>query len=88
MSLPRVSLGIIPATAGLGAHTQTSFWIFDEVLVQVETLTAGLDIVRAEEIELYATAFEQMRSMATFGRNAKALIARARYEFLRQSTIS
>jgi transcriptional regulator with XRE-family HTH domain len=42
MSLPRVSLGIIPSTSGLDGHNQTSFWIFDDTLVQVETLTTGL----------------------------------------------
>lgn len=88
MDLPRVSLGIVPATAGLGAHTQTAFLIFDDVLVRVETLTAGLDITRAEEIELYVAAFEQMRDAAAFGRNARALIAKARQEFVQQSATS
>ena len=84
MELPRVSLGIIPATSGMGAHTQSSFWIFDDTLVQVETLTAGLDISRPEEIELYLRTFDRMRRAAAFGRNAKALIAKARYEFVQQ----
>jgi transcriptional regulator with XRE-family HTH domain len=88
MDLPRVSVGIIPATAGMGAHTQTAFWIYDDSLVQVETLTAGLDITRPEEIELYVTVFEQMKRTAMFGRNAKALIARARHELLQQSATS
>jgi hypothetical protein len=88
MDLLRVSLGIVPATAGLGAHTQTAFWIFDDVLVRVETLTAGLDITRAEEIELYIAAFERMRDAAAFGRNARALIAKARHEFVQQSATS
>jgi transcriptional regulator with XRE-family HTH domain len=85
MGLTRVSLGIIPATSGMGGHTQTSFWIFDDSLVQVETLTSGLDITRPEEIELYLTTFERMRQAAVFGRNAKALIAKARYDLLQQS---
>lgn len=85
MELPRVSLGIIPATRGMGAHTQSPFWIFDDTLVQVETLTAGLDITRPEEIELYIKAFDRMRRAAVFGRNAKALISSARTEFLQQA---
>jgi transcriptional regulator with XRE-family HTH domain len=88
MSLPRVSLGLIPATVGLDGHSQTSFWIFDESLVQVETLTTGLDITRPEEIELYVAAFERMRRAAVFGRNAKALIGRARDDLLQQSATS
>ena len=88
MSLPRVSLGIIPATSGLDGHNQTSFWIFDESLVQVETLTTGLDITRPEEIALYGAAFERMRRAAVFGRDAKTMIGRARSELLQQSATS
>jgi hypothetical protein len=50
MALTSVSIGIIPATAGLGAHTQTAFWIFDDDLVKVETLTAALDITRPDGV--------------------------------------
>jgi transcriptional regulator with XRE-family HTH domain len=88
MRLPRVSLGLIPATSGLDGHSQTSFWIFDESLVQVETLTTGLDVTRPEEIELYLAAFERMRRTAVFGRNAKALIGQARDELLQQPSAS
>ncbi|MGI5243108.1 helix-turn-helix domain-containing protein [Dactylosporangium sp. CA-139066] len=88
INLPRVSLGLIPAATGLDGHSQTSFWIFDDSLVQVETLTTGLDITRPEEIELYAAAFERMRRTAVFGRNAKALIGRARDKLLQQPATS
>jgi transcriptional regulator with XRE-family HTH domain len=82
MSMPNVSVGIIPASAGLGAHTQTAFWIFDEDLVKVETLTAALDITRPVEIAVYVTAFGQMQRTALFGADARTLILRARDRFL------
>jgi transcriptional regulator with XRE-family HTH domain len=82
MTLANVSVGIIPATAGLGAHTQTAFWIFDNDLVKVETLTAALDITRPDEIDIYVTVFDQMRQAAKFGPSAKALIIKARDELL------
>lgn len=82
MALTNVSIGIIPATAGLGAHTQTAFWIFDDDLVKVETLTAALDITRPDEIEIYVTVFEQMRRAAKYGRSARELILKARDELL------
>jgi transcriptional regulator with XRE-family HTH domain len=82
MALTNVSIGIIPAAAGLGAHTQTAFWIFDDDLVKVETLTAALDITRLDEIEIYVTVFDQMRRVARYGRSAKALILKARDELL------
>jgi Domain of unknown function (DUF5753) len=82
MALTNVSIGIIPAAAGLGAHTQTAFWIFDDDLVKVETLTAALDITRPDEIEIYVTVFDQMRRAARYGRRARALILKARDELL------
>ncbi len=82
MALTNVSIGIIPATAGLGAHTQTAFWIFDDNLVKVETLTAALDITRPDEIEIYVTVFEQLQRAARYGRSARALILKARDELL------
>lgn len=82
MALTNVSIGIIPATAGLGAHTQTAFWIFDDDLVKVETLTAALDITRPDEIEIYVTVFEQMQRAARYGRRARSLILKARDELL------
>jgi hypothetical protein len=82
MALKNVSIGIIPASTGLGAHTQTAFWIFDEDLVKVETLTAALDITRPDEIEIYVTVFDQMRRAARYGRSARSLILKARDELL------
>lgn len=82
MTLANVSIGIIPAAAGLGAHTQTAFWIFDNDLVKVETLTAALDITRPDEIDIYVTVFDQMQRIAKYGRNARALIHQARDELL------
>jgi transcriptional regulator with XRE-family HTH domain len=82
MSMPNILLGILPATAGLGAHTQTAFWIFDDNPVKVETLTAALDITRPAEIALYATAFAQMRQVAVYGDTARALILQTRDELL------
>ena len=83
MALANVSIGIIPAAGGLGAHTQTAFWIFDDDLVKVETLTAALDITRPDEIEIYVTVFGQMRKAARYGRSARALILKARDELLK-----
>lgn len=82
MALPNVSLGIIPASSGMGAHTQTAFWIFDDELVKVETLTAALDITRPSEIQIYVTVFNEMRESAVYGTAAQTLILKARDECL------
>ncbi|HXL87941.1 MAG TPA: helix-turn-helix transcriptional regulator [Streptosporangiaceae bacterium] len=81
MSLPAVSLGIIPATAERHSLTQGPFWIFGQSRVQVETVSAGLDITQPGEVALYIRVFEHLQRSASYGRDARALIQRALNEF-------
>jgi transcriptional regulator with XRE-family HTH domain len=78
MTLPTVSVGVVPAGAPRSSFTQGNFWIFDSSRVQVETVSAGLDITQPGEIALYTRAFERLGRSASFGRDARALIGRAR----------
>jgi transcriptional regulator with XRE-family HTH domain len=77
ISLPRVSLGIIPQTAPRRTFTQVGFWIYDNTIVGVETPTAKLEITQPREIRLYAGMFEHLRQSAVHGSQARALITRA-----------
>lgn len=77
MSLPRVSLGIIPAGGVRHALTQGSFWIFDDDRVQVEGVSAGLDITQPREVEVYVRAFSLLQRSAVNGQPARELINRA-----------
>jgi hypothetical protein len=76
-SLPAVSLGIIPASGQRHSLTQGSFWIFDDSRVQVETVSAGLDITQPGEVTLYTHAFERLHHAACHGSDARSLIKRA-----------
>jgi transcriptional regulator with XRE-family HTH domain len=77
MSLPRVSLGIIPATAPRAIFASVGFWIYDDALVGVETPTAALEITQPREIRLYAKMFDQLRHTAVYGAPARTLITKA-----------
>ena len=77
MSLPAVKLGIIPARGKRHGRANCSFWIFDDAQVQVDTVSAGLDITQPAEIALYAQVFELLQRSAVYGHDARALIARA-----------
>ncbi len=77
MSLPRVSLGIIPAAGPRHCLAQGSFWIFDEHRVQTEGISAGLDITQPREIALHAKAFTILQQSAVYGRSARDLIRQA-----------
>jgi transcriptional regulator with XRE-family HTH domain len=75
-ALPNVRLGIIPfETAYLVAPTH-GFWLLDNDRVMVETFSAELNLSQPQEIELYGGIFEQMASVASYGRSARAVITR------------
>lgn len=77
-ALPAVSLGIIPAaTRERGMWPQEVFHIYDDTLVSVELLSARVTVTQPSEIALYLTAFEQLRSMAVYGAEARALVVNA-----------
>jgi transcriptional regulator with XRE-family HTH domain len=77
MSLPTVSLGVIPRTVHRRMWTLEGFLAFDDVQVQVETLSANIIITRSSEIALYLRAFERLAKMAVYGAKARALILEA-----------
>jgi transcriptional regulator with XRE-family HTH domain len=77
-ALPQVSFGIIPtATRERAMWPQETFTAHDDTLVSVELATAEVNITQPSEIALYVKAFEQLRSMAVYGAEARALIVKA-----------
>lgn len=77
MSLPRVSIGIIPAMGERHSLTQGSFWMFDDSQVRIETVSASLSITQPRDIALYSRIFELLQRSAVHGREARQLITRA-----------
>nr|MDT0660019.1 helix-turn-helix transcriptional regulator [Micromonospora sp. DSM 115978] len=76
MSLPNVSVGIVPLMTERPAVASAGFWVFDNSLVALETPTASIEVTRPQEIELYGRMFERLQVAARYGREARALIAR------------
>lgn len=83
MSLPRVSLGIIPGTALHTVFTSAGFWIYDDAMVRVETPTASSEVTQPREVRLYAKMFEQLQLSAVYGAEARALVTRAMADLAR-----
>jgi len=77
MSLHRLSLGIIPSSAERHTWPSAGFWIFDDALVQVETVTAELSVTQHREVAVYAQRFGLLQRSAVYGQDARALIAEA-----------
>ena len=77
MSLPGVSVGIIPPMTVRKIWPGEPFWMFDNHTVRIEITSAHLTITRPQEIALYASAFEWLRQSAVYGATARELVTRA-----------
>ena len=77
MSIPTVSLWVIPMMTERTAVASAGFWIFDDSLVALETPTASIEVTRPQEIELYTRMFEHLKAPALYGAPARALIIKA-----------
>ena len=77
MSLPSVSLGIIPNSADRTIWPLEAFYVFDASLVTVELLTAEVNVTTPGEISDYAHAFADLAKSAVYGQRARALVTSA-----------
>lgn len=76
MSLPNVSLGIIPLMTQRLAVGSAGFWIFDDTLVALETPTASIEVTQPQECLLYARMFEALKTTAVYGPHARNIIVK------------
>ncbi|MGV9425302.1 helix-turn-helix domain-containing protein [Streptomyces sp. NPDC003656] len=77
MSLPAVSLGVVPFTATRRMWPLETFSLYDNAQAQVELLTAAVNVTAPSEIEQYARAFERLSEVAVYGGSARTLITQA-----------
>jgi hypothetical protein len=77
MSLPSVSLGVIPFSDRRGLWPVESFNIYDGETVLVELLTAAVTIKPPSQVKEYVAAFERLSESAVYGAPARMLITSA-----------
>ena len=78
MSLPSVTLGIIPFSADRSVlHPVEMFFLHDDAQVNVELVSGWLRVTQPSEVEMYADAFRRLSEMAVYGGAARALIGQA-----------
>ncbi len=78
IGLDTVELGIIPLAAPLRRAPSHGFWIYDQRLVIVETISTEMWLDDADSITLYERAWEWLRESALYETQARRLIGRAR----------
>jgi transcriptional regulator with XRE-family HTH domain len=77
ISLPSVSLGVIPSNVRRRLWTMETFSIYDDKRVFIELLSAGVTVTQPREIALYIKGFTELAAHAVFGGEARALITAA-----------
>jgi transcriptional regulator with XRE-family HTH domain len=75
--LSNVRLGIIPFERRTALAPEHSFWVYDDDLVLVETVSAQLNLQQQQEIELHTKVFESMALDADHDQKARAVLHRA-----------
>lgn len=73
-TLPNVRLGVIAFSTAFVAAPWHGFWLLDEDLVMVETVSAELNLAQPQEIKTYAQVFAAQAAVASYGAAARAII--------------
>jgi hypothetical protein len=81
LRVPRLRIGIIPFDAPYRVPLDNGFWLMDDALVQFDTYSMEMSLVRPDEIELYGRAFERLAALAVYGAEARAIVEGARDRF-------
>lgn len=73
-TLPNVRFGIIPFDQPLIVTPKHPFGIYDDRLVDVETVSALLQLTQGAEVEAYVAAFDALERAAVHGERARAVL--------------
>lgn len=77
MSLPSLSLGVLPANPDRRQWPMEMFTMYDLEQVEIELLSARVTITAPSEIKLYAAAWDDVHAMAVHGAAARQRISAA-----------
>ncbi|SMF23533.1 helix-turn-helix transcriptional regulator [Streptomyces sp. Amel2xC10] len=77
MTLPSVSLGVIPFAAERTVWPMATFTVFDDRRVHADSLDAAATHVQPSTVALYVKAFDRLTRNAVYGADARAVIASA-----------
>jgi uncharacterized protein DUF5753/helix-turn-helix protein len=78
MSLPTLTLGVIPLDADRGGmRPRETFIITDDMVVNLELVSGYLTITNSTEVAMYAGVFERLLALAVHGQRCRELLRRA-----------
>ncbi|GAA1685504.1 helix-turn-helix transcriptional regulator [Nonomuraea maheshkhaliensis] len=83
-TLPNVEFGVIPFGTELPANPVNGFWIYNEAMVAVATMTKDLILRDPDDIAFYVRAFDDYAKVAEFEESGREVIM-AIHEYRKQS---
>ncbi|SDJ98873.1 Helix-turn-helix domain-containing protein [Nonomuraea maritima] len=85
-TLPNVDFGVLPFDAELPASPIHGFWIYDDSMVGLATMTKDLNLRDSDDIAFYARAFDDFAEVAKFGESGRQVIMRILTDFQQRSS--
>jgi len=82
-TMKQVRFGVVPFSASYVRAPLHGFWIYDQDVVSVETLSAFLRLSEPTEISSYLSVFAQFAELAAYGAQARAIVTDALDDLVR-----
>ncbi|GAA4955720.1 transcriptional regulator with XRE-family HTH domain [Nonomuraea thailandensis] len=84
-TLPNVEFGVIPFGTELPANPVNGFWIYNEAMVAVATMTKDLILRDPDDISFYVRAFDDYAKSAEFGEPGREVIIAILHDYRKQT---
>jgi transcriptional regulator with XRE-family HTH domain len=75
-NLEAVEIHLLPVGAKLPFMPLHGFWIFDDELVKVETVSTGVEVREPDQVSLFVQVFNRLRAAAYSGDSARESLTR------------
>ncbi|WP_113704235.1 helix-turn-helix domain-containing protein [Nonomuraea lactucae] len=85
-TLPNVEFGVIPFAAELPSAPINGFWIYNEAMVGVATMTKDLVLRDPDDVAFYVRAFDDYAKAAVFDEAGRDVIIHILDEYRKQSS--
>ncbi|MEV0995215.1 helix-turn-helix transcriptional regulator [Nonomuraea sp. NPDC050202] len=84
-TLPNVEFGVIPFGTELPANPVNGFWIYNEAMVAVATMTKDLILRDPDDIAFYVRAFDDYAKAAEFEETGREVIIAILHDYRKQT---
>ncbi len=84
-TLPNVEFGVIPAETELPSAPINGFWIYNDAMVGVATMTKDLVLREPDDLAFYVQAFDDFAKVAAFDENGREVMMRILHAYRKQT---